>query len=115
MFTDVKRHVHPHDRNFRACRSDLNVETLEDALKIIADHQYGNGASIYTQNGYFARKFELEARAGMIGVNVGIPAPVAFLPFGGTKHSAYADIKAGRDVVLFHRSEGHHPSLLEED
>jgi len=80
----------------------LNVDTFDEAVKIINEHQYGNGASIYTQNGFWARRFELEARAGMIGINVGIPAPVAYLPFGGTKNSAYADIKAqGADVMRF--------------
>ncbi|HEU4403136.1 MAG TPA: aldehyde dehydrogenase family protein, partial [Candidatus Polarisedimenticolia bacterium] len=65
-------------------------------------HEYGNGASIYTQNGYYARKFKLEAQVGMVGVNVGIPAPVAYLPFGGMKSSQFADIKAqGRAVVNF--------------
>jgi len=103
VFTDVKPGMDIHTTEiFGPVVVILNVDTLDEALKIIADHQYGNGASIYTQNGYWARKFELEARAGMIGINVGIPAPVAFLPFGGTKHSAYADIKAqGRDVVRF--------------
>ena len=80
----------------------MKVQTLDEAIKIINDHQYGNGASIYTQNGYYARKFKVEAEAGMIGVNVGIPAPVAYLPFGGMKNSQFADIKAqGRAVINF--------------
>jgi malonate-semialdehyde dehydrogenase (acetylating)/methylmalonate-semialdehyde dehydrogenase len=80
----------------------MKFASLEDAIRAINNHQYGNGASIYTQNGYHARKFKLEAKAGMIGVNIGIPAPVAFLPFGGTKASLRADIKAqGKDIVDF--------------
>jgi len=80
----------------------LKADTLDDAIKIINDHQYGNGASIYTQNGYYARKFKLETEAGMIGVNIGIPAPVAYLPFGGMKESQYADIKAqGKAIINF--------------
>jgi malonate-semialdehyde dehydrogenase (acetylating)/methylmalonate-semialdehyde dehydrogenase len=80
----------------------LKADSLDQAIKIINDHQYGNGASIYTQNGYFARKFKLGVQCGMIGVNVGIPAPVAYLPFGGMKASQFADIKAqGRAIVNF--------------
>ncbi len=63
----------------------LKADSLAEAIGILNDHPYGNGASIYTQNGYYARKFKLEVHAGMIGVNVGIPAPVAPLPFGGMK------------------------------
>jgi malonate-semialdehyde dehydrogenase (acetylating)/methylmalonate-semialdehyde dehydrogenase len=80
----------------------MQFASLDEAIAAINAHPYGNGASIYTQNGYYARKFKLEARAGMIGINVGIPAPVACLPFGGMKASLQADIKAqGRDVINF--------------
>lgn len=80
----------------------LKADSFEEAVGILNDHPYGNGASLYTQSGYWARRFKLEARAGMLGINVGIPAPVAYLPFGGTKASAFTDIKAqGREVVSF--------------
>ena len=80
----------------------MRFATLDEAIAAINDHPYGNGASIYTQSGYWARKFKLQTRAGMIGINVGIPAPVACLPFGGMKDSIRADIKAqGRTVVDF--------------
>jgi len=80
----------------------MKFNSLDEAIEAINGHDYGNGASIYTQNGYWARKFKLETQAGMIGVNVGIPAPVAPLPFGGTKSSLYADVKAqSREVVNF--------------
>lgn len=103
VFVDVKPGMDIHTTEiFGPVVVILNVDSFDSALQIINDHQYGNGASIYTQNGYWARRFELEAKAGMIGINVGIPAPVAFLPFGGTKNSAFTDIKAqGRDVVRF--------------
>ncbi|MFQ3620694.1 MAG: CoA-acylating methylmalonate-semialdehyde dehydrogenase [Spirochaetales bacterium] len=84
----------------------LKAESLEEAIKIINDHPYGNGASIYTQKGYYARKFKLEVECGMIGVNVGIPAPVAYLPFGGMKQSQFADIKAqGKAVINFYTQD----------
>jgi malonate-semialdehyde dehydrogenase (acetylating)/methylmalonate-semialdehyde dehydrogenase len=80
----------------------LEANSLEEAIQIINGHVYGNGASIYTQNGYWARRFKLEVECGMIGINVGIPAPVACLPFGGMKASQFSDIKAqGRAVIDF--------------
>lgn len=80
----------------------LPAASFEEAVRIINGHEYGNGASIYTQSGYWARRFKLEVDCGMIGVNVGIPAPVAHLPFGGMKASQFSDIKAqGRAVISF--------------
>ena len=71
----------------------VKVDSLDEAVEILNDHPFGNGASIYTQSGHFAREFKLRVRAGMIGINVGIPAPVAQLPFGGMKDSLLSDIK----------------------
>ncbi len=80
----------------------MKFDSLDDAIAAINDHEYGNGASIYTQNGYWARKFKMETQAGMIGVNVGIPAPIAPLPFGGMKGSIFADVKAqSKEMVNF--------------
>lgn len=103
VFTDVTPGMEIHKTEiFGPVVVILKADSLDQAIKIINDHQYGNGASIYTQNGYFARKFKLEVQCGMIGVNVGIPAPVAYLPFGGMKASKFADIKAqGRAIVNF--------------
>ncbi|KPU45657.1 methylmalonate semialdehyde dehydrogenase [Oxobacter pfennigii] len=82
--------------------SMVKIDSLDDALEQIKNHKYGNGASIFTQNGYYARKFEMEASAGMIGINIGIPAPVAYFPFGGIKESFFGDTKAqGKDVINF--------------
>jgi len=81
----------------------MKADSFDEAVRILNDHPYGNGASIYTASGYWARRFKLEVKAGMIGVNVGIPAPVAYLPFGGQKASIFSDIKAqGRDVLNFY-------------
>ena len=80
----------------------LKADSLDEAIKIINGHRYANACSIYTQNGYYARKFKLEARCGMIGVNVGIPAPVPFLPFGGMSDSMICDIKMqGKSAINF--------------
>ncbi len=103
VFTDVKPGMEIHNNEiFGPVIVVLKAGSLDEAIKIINDNQYGNGASIYTQNGYYARKFKLETQCGMIGINVGIPAPVAFLPFGGMKESQFADIKAqGKTIVNF--------------
>ncbi len=103
VFTDVKPGMKIHQTEiFGPVVIILKSNTLDEAIRIINDHQYGNGASIYTQNGYYARKFKLETKVGMIGINVGIPAPVAQLPFGGMKASMLADTKAqGKAVINF--------------
>jgi len=103
VFTDVKPGMKIHRTEiFGPVVVILKADTLDEAIKIINDHPYSNGASIYTQNGYFARKFKLEVECGMIGVNIGIPAPVAYLPFGGMKASQFADIKAqGKAIINF--------------
>jgi malonate-semialdehyde dehydrogenase (acetylating)/methylmalonate-semialdehyde dehydrogenase len=103
VFTDVQPGMKIHlTEIFGPVVVILKADTLDEAIRIINDHPYGNGASIYTQNGYYARKFKLEVQCGMIGVNIGIPAPVAYLPFGGMKQSQFADIKAqGKAIVRF--------------
>jgi malonate-semialdehyde dehydrogenase (acetylating)/methylmalonate-semialdehyde dehydrogenase len=103
VFIDVKPKMKIHDTEiFGPVVVIIKADTLDDAIKIINNHKYGNGASIYTQNGYYARKFKLEVETGMIGINIGIPAPVSYLPFGGMKESQYADIKAqGKAIVNF--------------
>jgi malonate-semialdehyde dehydrogenase (acetylating) / methylmalonate-semialdehyde dehydrogenase len=70
----------------------MRVATLERALELINGHEYGNGASIYTTSGEAARRFCHGAQAGMIGVNVPIPVPMAFHSFGGWKRSLFGDL-----------------------
>ena len=103
VFTDVKPGMDIHNTEiFGPVVVILKADTIDEAINIINEHQYGNGASIYTQSGYWARKFKLDTECGMIGINVGIPAPVAYLPFGGMKKSQYSDIKAqGKAVINF--------------
>jgi malonate-semialdehyde dehydrogenase (acetylating)/methylmalonate-semialdehyde dehydrogenase len=103
VFTDVRPGMKIHRTEiFGPVVVILKADSLDDAIRIVNEHEYGNGASIYTQNGYYARKFKLEVKAGMIGINVGIPAPVAPLPFGGMKASLFADTKAqGKAVINF--------------
>jgi len=103
VFTDVQPGMEIHNTEiFGPVVVILRADSLDEAIEMINDHQYSNGGSIYTQNGYYARRFKLEAQCGMIGINIGIPAPVAYLPFGGMKDSLFADIKAqGKAVVNF--------------
>jgi malonate-semialdehyde dehydrogenase (acetylating)/methylmalonate-semialdehyde dehydrogenase len=103
VFTDVRPGMAIHQTEiFGPVVVVLPAADLEEAIRILNGHPYGNGASIYTQSGYWARRFKLEVECGMIGVNVGIPAPVAQLPFGGMKASQFSMIKAqGRSVIDF--------------
>lgn len=107
VFTDVKPGMKIHETEiFGPVVVILKAESLDEAISIINSHKYGNGGSIYTQSGYWARKFKLEAQVGMVGINVGIPAPVAYLPFGGMKESQFADIKAqGKAIINFYTED----------
>lgn len=68
------------------------VDTLDDAIDLINSGRYGNAACIFTSNGGAARKFRRDVLAGNIGVNIGVPAPVAFFPFSGWKESFFGDL-----------------------
>ena len=63
----------------------------DSALKLVNDHEFGNGAAIFTRDGDTAREFAQNVRAGMVGVNVPIPVPMAFHSFGGWKASLFGD------------------------
>jgi malonate-semialdehyde dehydrogenase (acetylating)/methylmalonate-semialdehyde dehydrogenase len=77
-------------------------ESYPDALAVINDNPYGNGAAIFTHDGGAARRFEQEVTAGMVGVNVPIPVPMAYHSFGGWKDSLYGDLHMhGPDGVRF--------------
>jgi malonate-semialdehyde dehydrogenase (acetylating)/methylmalonate-semialdehyde dehydrogenase len=78
------------------------AEDLDGAIAAINASQYGNAAAIFTRDGGAAQKFVREAQAGMIGVNVSVPAPVAYFPFAGWRGSFHGDLHAtGRDGVEF--------------
>jgi malonate-semialdehyde dehydrogenase (acetylating) / methylmalonate-semialdehyde dehydrogenase len=67
------------------------VATFEDALKLVNDHEYGNGCCIFTRDGDAAREFASRVQIGMVGINVPIPVPMAFHSFGGWKSSLFGD------------------------
>ena len=77
------------DEIFGPVLSVVRVESYEEGLKLVNDHEYGNGASVFTRDGAVARHFGMHAKAGMIGVNVPIPVPVAYHSFGGWKRSIF--------------------------
>ena len=71
--------------------SVLRSNSYEDALKLVNEHAFGNGTSIYTSDGEIARHFTTNSKIGMVGVNVPIPVPMAFHSFGGWKQSLFGD------------------------
>ncbi|HSS31675.1 MAG TPA: CoA-acylating methylmalonate-semialdehyde dehydrogenase [Solirubrobacterales bacterium] len=83
--------------------SVIEVATLEDAIATVNSSRFGNGASIFTESGAAVRAFRRDVEAGMIGVNIGVAAPVAFFPFSGWKDSFLGDLHAhGPDAVEFY-------------
>ena len=72
-------------------------------MEIINNTEQGNASSIYTTSGGAARQFAAGVQAGMVGVNLGVPAPVALFPFSGWKGSFFGDLHAlGKDGVNFY-------------
>lgn len=69
----------------------VRVETLDEAIKLPSDHQYGNGVCVFTRNGAAAREFASKVDVGMVGINVPIPVPLAYHTFGGWKRSSFGD------------------------
>jgi malonate-semialdehyde dehydrogenase (acetylating)/methylmalonate-semialdehyde dehydrogenase len=83
--------------------SVVRTEHYEDAIKLVNDHQYGNGVAIFTQSGDAARDFAARIQIGMVGVNVPIPVPIAYYTFGGWKASGFGDLNQhGPDSIRFY-------------
>ncbi|RTE64778.1 CoA-acylating methylmalonate-semialdehyde dehydrogenase [Amphritea opalescens] len=81
----------------------VRVNTMEEAMKLINDHEYGNGTCIFTRDGEAARYFSDNIQVGMVGINVPLPVPVAYHSFGGWKRSLFGDLHAyGPDAVRFY-------------
>ena len=86
--------------------SVLRVANLEQALEVGRNCAYGNGASIFTSSGRMAREFKHRFNAGMIGVNVGVPAPMAWFPFTGWNQSFFGDLHIqGTESVHFYTQQ----------
>jgi len=81
----------------------MRVKTLDEAIKLINQHQYANGVAIFTNSGGCARRFSLNIDVGMVGVNIPIPVPVAFHTFGGWKRSIFGDVAMhGTEGIMFY-------------
>ena len=81
----------------------VRVESEDQAMRLIDDHEYGNGACIFTRDGEAARYFADRIKVGMVGINVPLPVPVAYHSFGGWKRSLFGDLYAyGPDSVRFY-------------
>jgi malonate-semialdehyde dehydrogenase (acetylating)/methylmalonate-semialdehyde dehydrogenase len=79
------------------------VRTLDEAIALMHAHPNANATSIFTSSGKAAREFAKHAPASMVGVNIGVAAPMAYFPFGGAKDSFFGDLKVhGRDGIEFY-------------
>jgi malonate-semialdehyde dehydrogenase (acetylating)/methylmalonate-semialdehyde dehydrogenase len=81
----------------------VRVDSYAEALKLVKDNEYGNGVALFTRDGGAARQFQFDVQAGMVGINVPIPVPVAYYSFGGWKASLFGDTHMyGPDGVHFY-------------
>jgi len=92
IFDNVNRNMKIYkDEIFGPVLSIIRAKNYEDALNLVNDHEFGNGASIYTSDGEVSRHFTTNCKIGMVGTNVPIPVPMAFHSFGGWKNSLFGD------------------------
>jgi malonate-semialdehyde dehydrogenase (acetylating)/methylmalonate-semialdehyde dehydrogenase len=81
----------------------MKAESFDQAIEIVNAHPQANASSIFTTSGKAAREYRYRVHPAMLGVNIGVAAPMAFFPFGGSKQSFFGDTKAhGRDSVDFY-------------
>ena len=86
--------------------SVIRVKDLEEAIALVNSSAFGNTTSIFTSDGRTAREYATRIEVGMVGVNVGVAAPMAFFPFSGWKNSFYGDLHAhGRDAIAFYTEQ----------
>jgi malonate-semialdehyde dehydrogenase (acetylating) / methylmalonate-semialdehyde dehydrogenase len=84
----------------------MRMEDLNQVIELLNESAYGNGAAIFTSSGRAAREFKHRVRAGMIGINVGVPAPMAMFPFSGWNESFFGDLHIqGREGVQFYTQQ----------
>ncbi|RFU64934.1 CoA-acylating methylmalonate-semialdehyde dehydrogenase [Peribacillus glennii] len=104
IFDGVKTNMNIwRDEIFAPVLSVVRVESLDEAIEVANESEFANGACLYTDSAKAIRQFRDEIEAGMLGVNLGVPAPMAFFPFSGYKKSFYGDLHAnGKDGVEFY-------------
>jgi malonate-semialdehyde dehydrogenase (acetylating)/methylmalonate-semialdehyde dehydrogenase len=95
------------DELFGPVLSVLKADSVEAALELMrTTNEYGNAGSIFTSSGKAAREFKRRSSAGMLGVNIGVAAPMAFFPFSGRRNSFFGDLHVtGRDGVEFYTTK----------
>jgi malonate-semialdehyde dehydrogenase (acetylating)/methylmalonate-semialdehyde dehydrogenase len=83
--------------------SVVRAKSYDEGVKLVNDHEYGNGVAIYTRDGDTARDFASRIQIGMVGINVPIPVPLAYHTFGGWKRSGFGDLNQhGPDSIRFY-------------
>ncbi|MEM6431062.1 MAG: CoA-acylating methylmalonate-semialdehyde dehydrogenase [Deinococcota bacterium] len=83
--------------------SMIHVDNVEDAIKVVNDRPFGNQACLFTSSGAAARRFRYAVKAGNVGINLGVAAPMAFFPFSGWRESFFGDLHAqGRHGIEFY-------------
>jgi malonate-semialdehyde dehydrogenase (acetylating)/methylmalonate-semialdehyde dehydrogenase len=104
LFDDVKPEMRIYQEEiFGPVLSVVRAPDFEDAVKLVNDHEYGNGVAIFTRDGDAAREFTNRIQIGMVGINVPIPVPMAFHSFGGWKRSLFGDMAVhGMEGVRFY-------------
>ncbi len=92
LFDNVKKDMRIYKEEiFGPVLSVVRAKDFEEASKLVNDHEYGNGVSIFTRDGDAARTFSSKIKVGMVGINIPIPVPMAFHSFGGWKRSLFGD------------------------
>ncbi len=92
LFDNVEKDMRIYKEEiFGPVLSVVRVKNFDEALKLVNDHEFGNGVSIFTRDGDAGRTFSSKAKIGMIGINIPIPVPMAFHSFGGWKRSLFGD------------------------
>jgi malonate-semialdehyde dehydrogenase (acetylating)/methylmalonate-semialdehyde dehydrogenase len=93
LLDDVKPEMDVYkDEIFGPVLGVTRVETYDEAVELVNGNPYGNGVALFTRDGGVARQFQFDVKAGMVGVNVPIPVPVAYYSFGGWKSSLFGDL-----------------------
>ncbi len=87
---------------FGPVTSIVRCDTLKDAIELVNSRNYANAACLYTQSGAAAREFKYRVKPSMVGINIGIAAPMAYFPFGGAGNSMFGDTKGhGQEIFNF--------------
>jgi malonate-semialdehyde dehydrogenase (acetylating)/methylmalonate-semialdehyde dehydrogenase len=95
-----------HEEIFGPVATVAPVRNLDEALRLMYAHPNANATSIFTSSGKAAREFAHRATASMVGVNIGVAAPMSYFPFGGARDSFFGDLKVhGRDAFQFYTDQ----------